>query len=185
MNTLDLILGIIFISSFVMGFKKGFFSSLMSLAGTILGVYLGVLFMNRVEPLFRRWFDFGDLLLQIFSFLAIFLLVVLVFSILGKLLTQAARMMMMGMMNRIGGGIFSILKYAMILSVIFFFVDRSASYSILSEDIRDSSKLYNIVAPLAPSVYPGLEDAVENLKTELNLDPMQERMGEGREEEVD
>jgi membrane protein required for colicin V production len=91
------------------------------------------------------------------------------FNLLGRLLTKVADFAMMGIFNKIFGGIFNVLKYAFLLSVVFMFVNASEDYRILTQQKRDSSLLYTPVAAIAPAILPTIMEEVDELDMpELN-----------------
>lgn len=168
METLDVILGMILIISFLFGLSKGFIKSVLSLFGIVVAVYLGIKLSGRPENYISRRFDLSTDLAQILSFLLIFILIMIIFSIAGKVLTRAAGIMMMGSINKLFGGLFSMLKYAFVVSVIFMFVNASEFYSILTKEKRDNSVLYKPIASLAPAILPELKRGVRNMDLDWN-----------------
>ena len=167
MNTIDLVIGIIFLIAFFMGFRKGLLLSLASLIGLVVGVYCAMYFSGYVQVYIERWFDWSKDLTRVASFLITFFLIMTVFSILGRLLTKVANFAMMGIFNKLFGGIFNVLKYAFLISVIFMFVNASEGYRILSPEQRESSILYAPVASIAPAILPAIMKEVDNLNINL------------------
>lgn len=163
MNTIDVVLGIIFAIAFFVGFKKGLLRSLASLIGLVAGVYCAMYFSDYVKVYLEKWFEWSEDLTRIASFLITFFLIMFLFSLLGRLLTKVADFAMLGIFNKIFGGVFNVLKFAFLISVIFMFVSASENYRILTEEKRESSLLYNPVASIAPAVLPTLMKEVENL----------------------
>lgn len=163
MNTIDIVLGIIFIIAFFMGFRKGLLRSLASLIGLVAGVYCAMFFSGYVRVYLEKWFDWSEDLTSLASFLITFFLVMFVFGLLGRLLTKAANFAMMGIFNKLFGGVFNVLKFAFLISVIFMFVNASQNYRILSPEKRDASVLYKPVASIAPLILPSIMKEVENL----------------------
>ncbi|CAM3337215.1 CvpA family protein [Aequorivita lipolytica] len=163
MNTIDIVIGIIFIIAFFVGFSKGLLRSLASLIGIVVGVYCAMFFSGYVGDYLIRWFDWSTDITTIMAFVITFLLIMILFSILGKLLTKVADFAMLGIFNKLFGGIFNVLKFAFLISVVFMFVNASKDYRILTEEKRDSSILYGPVASIAPAVLPTIMKEVDNL----------------------
>src|SRR5690606_27852529 len=163
MNTIDIVIGIIFIIAFIVGFGKGLLRSLASLIGIVVGVYCAMFFSGYVGNYLIRWFDWSEDLTNVVAFVVTFLLIMLLFSILGRLLTKVADFAMLGIFNKIFGGVFNMLKYAFLLSVVFMFVNASENYRILSPEKRDSSILYAPVAAIAPAILPKIMKEVDDL----------------------
>jgi len=166
MNTIDIVLGIIFIIAFILGFKKGLLRSLASLIGLVVGVYCAMFFSDYVRVYLEKWFDWSADLNSIASFLITFFIIMFFFGLLGRLLTKVADFAMLGIFNKIFGGIFNVLKYAFLLSVVFMFVNASENYRILTHEKREASILYTPVAVIAPAVLPTIMKEVDNLNIE-------------------
>ncbi|HPE82196.1 MAG: CvpA family protein [Aequorivita sp.] len=166
MNTIDIVLGIIFIIAFYMGFKKGLLRSLASLISLVVGVYCAMYFSDYVRVYIERWFDWSGDLTGIASFLITFFLVMFLIGLLGRLLTKVADFAMLGIFNKFLGGVFNVLKFAFLISVIFMFVNASENYRILTEEKRESSLLYTPVAAIAPAVMPAIMEEVDNLNSD-------------------
>lgn len=166
MNTIDIVIGLIFLIAFFMGFRKGLLRSLASLIGLIVGVYCAMYFSGYVRVYIEKWFNWSEDLTSIASFLITFFLIMLLFSILGGLLTKVVNFAMLGIFNRLFGGIFNVLKFAFLISVVFMFVKASEDYRILSPEQRRTSVLYEPVASIAPAILPAIMKEVD----ELNID---------------
>lgn len=155
MNSVDIILGVILLLSFISGFKKGLFVTLTSLIGLIAGVYGAVYFSDYAGSYISRWFDWGEQATKWASFAVTFLAIVFVLNFLGKFLTKIADFTALGLLNKLLGGIFSTLQYAFILSVVFLFFNSSnfTGYMI-SEEKKENSIVYSYIEPIAPWILP-------------------------------
>lgn len=178
MNTIDLVLGLILIIAFFMGFRKGLLRALASLVGLVVAVYAAMFFSHYVEAYLETWFDWSADLNSIASFLLTFVLIMFVFALLGRALTKMADFVMLGIFNKIFGGVFNMLKFAFLVSVIFMFVNSSENYRILSEEKRESSILYAPVASIAPAILPEIMTQVDEI-----LEPKEEDVDKETEQE--
>ncbi|WP_164905229.1 CvpA family protein [Aequorivita ciconiae] len=170
MNTIDIVLGLILIIAFFMGFRKGFLRVLASLIGLVAGVYCAVFFSGYVADYLVRWFDWSSDINRIAAFVITLVLVVLLFALLGRVLTKVANFALMGFLNKFMGGILNVIKTAFLISVIFMLVNSSENYSILTPEKRETSTLYAPIAVLAPTILPTIEKHLE----ELDLHPQLE-----------
>lgn len=150
-----------------MGFRKGLFRALASLIGLVVGVYCAIYFSDYVRVYIEKWFDLSEDLTSIVSFLITFFLIMILFSIVGRLLTKVADFAMMGIFNKFFGGVFNVLKFAFLISVVFMFVNSSEEYRILSPEKREASVLYAPVASLAPAILPTIMKEVDELNIDL------------------
>lgn len=164
MNTIDIVIGIIFIIAFIVGFNKGLLRSLASLIGIVVGVYCAMFFSGYVKVYLEKWSHWSADTTQVLAFVITFLLIMLLFSLLGRLLTKVADFAMLGIFNKLFGGIFNVLKFAFLISVVFMFVNASESYRILTPEQREASVLYGPVAMIAPAILPAIMKEVDEYK---------------------
>ena len=118
MNLIDIVLGVILLIAFYIGFKRGFFLALASLIGVIAGVYCAIYFSDFAAAYISRWFDWSEQTVNMVAFAITFLGVLILVSLAGKFLTKIADFAMLGVFNKLLGGIFNVLKYAFIVSVV-------------------------------------------------------------------
>ncbi|MBT0607088.1 CvpA family protein [Aequorivita echinoideorum] len=180
MNTLDVIIGVILIIAFFMGFSKGLLRALASLVGIVVGVYCALFFREPVGDYLIRWFDWSADTTSAVAFILTLVLVMILFSILGRILTKVADFAMLGIFNKIFGGIFNVLKYSFLLSVVFMLVNSSESYRILSDTEREDSKLYPTIVAIAPAILPKVMEEINEYETE-NFDEEKEGLFENPE----
>lgn len=174
MNTLDIILGIILVIAFFRGFRKGLLRSLAALVGFVAAAYCAMFLSEYVEVYLVKWFNWSEYVNQVVAFLFMFIAIMFLFALLGRVLTKAADFMMMGLFNKLLGGLFNALKAAFLLSVIFMFVNASEEYRILSQKKRDASLLYNPIEALAPATLPAIESQVSDLDIDFDFNKSDE-----------
>jgi len=168
MNSVDIILGIILLLAFYSGFKKGLFVTLASLIGIIAGVIGALYFSDFAGGYISKWFNWGDQTTKWVSFAITFLAIVIVISMAGKFLTKIADFAMLGLFNKLLGGVFGILQYAFIISVLFLFFNSSnITGYVISEEKKSESRLYGPIASLAPLVIPKV---IEKFRSENDID---------------
>lgn len=174
MHKLDLVLGVILLLSFLFGLRKGFLNALLALLGNVVAVYVGIRYSDGVALFLAQRTDFGDDLNAILGFFIVFVGVMLIFVILGRVLTKIASFMMLGMANKLLGGLFNMLKIAFLVSVVFMFVEASSTYRVLDPIDRDASILYGPVASLAPMILPEIEKNFKDLEWDSGILPKSE-----------
>ena len=168
MNTIDIVVGIILLIAFVIGYKKGLFVALAGLVGLIAGIYGAVYFSEYAAGYIASWTNWNEQTVNLSAFAVTFLTIVFLISLAGKFLTKIADFAMLGIVNKLLGGVFNVLKFALIISVVFMFVNASSAYSILSEEDRENSTLYRPVASLAPMVVPYILREVDHYETTID-----------------
>jgi membrane protein required for colicin V production len=166
MSIIDIILGVILLFAFYTGLKKGLFITLASLIGLIAGVYGAIYFSHFAGSYLYNAFNWSEQVTNLAAFAITFLVIVFVISLAGKLLTKVADFAALGFINKLAGGVFNTLKIAFIVSVIFMFISSSTSVSglLISEEKKESSKLYAPIASIAPILLPNILAEVENYR---------------------
>ncbi len=157
MNYIDIILGILLLWGLIKGLSKGLFVSLASLIALVAGIYIAVHFSYVVGNYLDQYVDWQEGVMKLIAFAITFILVVILISLAGKLLTKIADYAALGILNKILGGAFGVLKMAFIASVVIIFVDAlNRNITIIKEETLNSSILYNPVRKLAPMVLPSI-----------------------------
>ncbi|AXT51827.1 CvpA family protein [Aquimarina sp. BL5] len=157
MNYIDIILGILLLWGLIKGFSKGLFVSLASLVALVAGIYIAVHFSHLVGGYIEQYVDWGDGAMKLTAFAITFIVVVILISLAGKLLTKIADFASLGILNKLLGAAFGVLKFAFIASVVIIFVDAgNRSLNIIKQETLDSSILYSPVKKLAPMVLPNI-----------------------------
>jgi membrane protein required for colicin V production len=62
----------------------------------------------------------------------------------------------LGFLNRLAGGIFGLLKAALVLSVILYFIN-GLNPGLIKSDVKDSSILYDPIESIVPMLIPRLD----------------------------
>jgi membrane protein required for colicin V production len=146
MNWLDIVIIIILVISAISGFASGLIKTVFSLAGLILGVFLaGKFYVNLSGAL---GFIPGDNGPRIAAFIIIFLVVMLVATILGIVLTKLISAVMLGWINRIGGAVLGLLLGAVFAAAILAILVKVASPG----DDLTSSKLASFLVDKLPFI---------------------------------
>lgn len=167
MNYLDIILGILLVLGLLKGLKNGFFVELASLVGLIAGIYGAIHFSYYAVDFLSERVDWSDDTINLVAFAITFLIIVIVISIAGRLLTQIANFAMLGIVNKLLGAVFGVLKTAFILSVIIMFiVALNDRFTFIDKETRETSVLYKNIKPLAPLLLPNILKEVEEYREE-------------------
>lgn len=180
MNLIDIVLGIILIFAFYKGLTKGLFATLASLVGLIAGVFGAIHFSHFAANYLVAKTDWAEATINLAAFAITFLIILVVVSLVGKALTKIADFAALGLINKLLGGVFSALKIAFIISVIFMFVNASKNFSglIISDEKKESSILYEPVAMIAPLLLPNILAQVDSFRNDDSDDGEEEQRNE-------
>ncbi|MDY6799816.1 MAG: CvpA family protein [Bacteroidota bacterium] len=157
MNTIDLVFAILFLWSAYRGFTKGFIVQLATLAALLLGILGAVMFSDFTSALIIKKFEVSGQYLPIISFAITFIVIVVAVHILAKLLNKLIDAIALGIVNRMLGVLFSVLKYAFIISIILVLINKADDkYNFIPEEAKENSLLYKPLSNFAPLIFPYL-----------------------------
>ena len=170
MNTFDIILGALLIFGFVRGLLKGLFVEVASLIALVAGIYGAIHFSYFVGDFIVNYVSWEERYITIISFAITFAIIVLSIGLLGKALTKIADFAALGLLNKILGGVFGVLKIGLILSVVLLiFTKLNNTIPFISDDQQEDSILYEPVKNLAPTLFPNFLKIVEDEAEELDV----------------
>ncbi|MCK0188654.1 CvpA family protein [Arenibacter sp. F20364] len=154
MGVLDIIIGLLLLYGLYKGIKNGLFVEVASLVALIAGLYGAIHFSYIAGEYLSENMDWNERYMNTTSFLITFIIIVLVVNIAGRLLTKIADFAMLGLLNKIAGGIFGALKVAVILGALLIFFDRTNNQlGFVKQESIDESKLYSPVKEIGAFVF--------------------------------
>lgn len=149
MNIFDIITIIVVVVALFFGWRNGFVSQLFSIAGVVGGIVVALLYDQQVGELLRLDPKYAKIVGFIVTFIAVAILV----AILSRLLSSILSAIGLGGINTILGIAVSILKYLLILSVVFvLFEQLNNKVEIVSKQYIDNSISFKPVSALSESV---------------------------------
>ncbi len=172
MNYFDIVVGLILAFALFKGFKNGLIIELASLVALVLGLLGAIKFSDITASYLSEYINSSHI--GLIAFIVTFILIVIGVHLVAKVVDKMVSAIALGPVNRILGAVFSLLKYAFIISVLVAVIngfDRDSK--LLSEDMKSKSYLYEPVSSIAPLVFPYLhfdtvkehfEDAKESIE---------------------
>ncbi|MBO2543445.1 CvpA family protein [Salegentibacter sp. BDJ18] len=157
MNTVDIVLALILLYGLVRGFFRGLLAEIASLVGIVAGIYGAIHFSHILSDFFSENMNWDSDYVNLIAFAITFILIVFLISLAGKILTKMAGFAALGIVNKLLGGAFGLLKMAFLASVvIMFFGATNEEIDLVSEESLEESKLYAPVKTIAPAVLPSI-----------------------------
>jgi len=169
MSFLDIVLGILLAWGLYKGLKNGLFVELASLVALVAGIYGAIHFSYIASDYISENMDIGERFVKITAFLITFFAIIVLVGLAGKLLTKIADFAMLGILNKIAGGIFGVLKVAIILgAMLVFFEKATASLNFINKDTQNQSILYSPVRDIGAFVFSKVlkDNSTENMNEE-------------------
>jgi membrane protein required for colicin V production len=140
-------------------------ASLIALIG---GIYGAIYFSYFAADILKRYVDWSENYITLTAFAVTFIAIVIAVSSLGKVFTKMANFVALGMVNKILGGVFALLKSAVILSVIFVFIARLNNIiHFIEKETLETSVLYTPVKKIVPTIFPKIVKEIDEKKNTL------------------
>ncbi|OEY72163.1 CvpA family protein [Salegentibacter salarius] len=157
MNTVDIVLALILLYGLVRGFFRGLLAEIASLVGIVAGIYGAIHFSYILSDFFSENMNWDSEYVNLIAFAITFVLIIFLISLAGKILTKMAGFAALGIVNKLLGAGFGLLKMAFIASVIImFFAATNEEIELVSKEKLEESKLYAPVKVIAPAVLPSI-----------------------------
>ncbi|MEE9362340.1 MAG: CvpA family protein [Cellulophaga sp.] len=154
MAFLDIILGILLLWGLYKGIKNGLFVEIASLAALIAGIYGAIHFSYFVGNYLAENMHWNERYINLTAFIITFAIIVIAVTMAGKLLTKIANFAMLGLLNKVAGGLFGALKVAVILGAILIFFHKTlAKTGLVKEETLKESILYEPVKEIGAFVF--------------------------------
>tara|TARA_B110000971_G_scaffold43394_1_gene42977 strand:+ start:8012 stop:8527 length:516 start_codon:yes stop_codon:yes gene_type:complete len=168
MNYFDYLLLFPVLYGMYRGFTKGFILELASLIALLAGIYGAMHFSSITFGYLNKVLEIEPSYLQLASYGLTFILIVLLVTISGKILTMLVKMVALGFINRILGAVFGGLKSLLILSVLLMFFDKlNTQFGFVKDNVIDSSFFYKPILSQSKSLYPDVLEEFENQKERI------------------
>lgn len=154
MGFLDIVLGLLLIYGLYRGLKNGLFVEIASIVALIAGLFGAMHFSYIAGNYLSQNMNWDERYINLIAFIITFIVIVLVVHLAGKFLTKIADFAMLGLLNKIAGGLFGALKVAVILGALLVFFDRAnSSLGIVKKETVQKSVLYEPIKEIGAFVF--------------------------------
>lgn len=158
---IDIVFLVLMLLACFKGYSKGFIVALFSVIAFVAGLAAALKLSAYAANRLSGTFDTSGKWLPVISFILVFVLVVFLVSMVGKLLQKSVEMIMLGWLNRLAGITLYALLYTFIFSVFLFY---AVQLRILSTATVEASKIYPYIQPLGPWVMDSLGNIIPVFK---------------------
>jgi membrane protein required for colicin V production len=154
MNLLDVILGLLLAFGLYKGLKNGLFVELASIVALIAGIFGAIHFSYITGEYLAENLHWDEKYMNIASFMITFIIILVLVYLLAKLLTKIADFAMLGLLNKIAGGIFGALKVAVMIGAVLVFFDTvNQAKNIIEEETKNESVLYGPLKEIGAFIF--------------------------------
>ncbi len=145
---IDLIVIVVLVYAFLKGFSNGLVNELASFLGLLIGAIISYSFSDDLSKIIDDYVEIDGQILNILSFILLFILTSFLFTIAGKYMTKLIKYISLGTINRLLGGIFSSLKFLIIIvsiSMVINYFSELLAIEIIPSDQTNKSTVYPIL----------------------------------------
>ena len=154
MGILDIVLGLLLAYGFYRGLRNGLFIEIASLVALIAGLYGAIHLSYITGEYLQQRVDWDEHYVSITAFIITFFAIVILVHLLGKLVTKIIELTVLGLLNKIAGGIFGAVKVAIILgAILIFFEKANESLNLYENESSQESVLYEPVKSVGAIVF--------------------------------
>ncbi|MBT8283699.1 MAG: CvpA family protein [Muriicola sp.] len=154
MSFIDIVLGLLLLYGLFKGIKNGLVIEIASILALVAGLYGAIHFSYIVGNYLASQWDWNERTMSLASFIITFFVIVIAVITAGRLLTKIAEIAMLGLLNKIAGGLFGALKVAIILGAMLIFLESvNKSLKLVNEDTKAESVLYEPIRNLGELVF--------------------------------
>ncbi|MFN3756202.1 MAG: CvpA family protein [Flavobacterium sp.] len=165
MTTIDFIFLVFLAFGFYSGFRNGLFVEIASLVSFILGVWIAIKFSYLVGGWVSRNLNTGPDVTKGVAFMITLIAVVITVHLLAKTFTKIASFAFLGGINKLSGGLLSVLKTTLLLGLLIHFLQKvSLEESVITKEKKEASALYQPIVKTAAFFIPILNEWVELIK---------------------
>ncbi|SFR55549.1 MULTISPECIES: CvpA family protein [Maribacter] len=154
MGLLDILLGLPLIWGLWKGYKNGLFMEIASIVALVAGIFGAIHFSYITGNYLSEHLDWDERNMSIIAFIITLILIIIIVNLAGKILTKVANFAMLGSLNKIAGGIFGVLKVAILLGAAFIFFDRmDNTFGLIKEETKQESVLYQPIKDIGALIF--------------------------------
>ncbi len=147
---IDYVLLGLLIAGAVAGLWKGFVKEAFSLLALLLGLMAGFALMDSVGKAMAKNFDIKSEYWPFIAFLVVLIVVLVGVNLLGKFLDKVVKLALLGIPNRIAGGIFGAIRAAYSSSVLLWLLNQ---IRVFPPDLKAKSILLSPLTNLAANTF--------------------------------
>lgn len=178
-NVIDIILAIVLVWALISGLRKGLISQASSFVGLLLGVWLAFKFNDRLS----EWI--GVQVDGIAAYAILFAVGVLLAWICSRFSSWILHGVGLGVVDKIGGALFSLTLYSLVLSLLLgIFRNINSSFNIVEEKVLQESVLIAPIEKIADVVFPYIIEAKDAIVESDSFDLKENAANETTNEKI-
>ena len=162
MGILDLIILAVLILAAVRGFRRGLVMEVLGLASIFIAAYAAYYLAPSISNWITSDFSYKEELIFVLVAISFMLGIVSLAKFISKLFDTIG----LGVADKIGGGIISVLKYMIILSVaLTLFISLNDKFNLVDKNTIKETKLFKPMNSISNYMFPYFQKAKEGVET--------------------
>lgn len=155
MATVDIVILLILLFGFIHGMMKGFVMELAGFIGIIFSIYVARFKSGVAISLLESLLGVGTEISPVVAYGLTFIASMTLFHFVAVLVNKFLNIISLGWLNRLLGGVFSLAKYVLIVSIfVNLFELINERLNIVKSDWAAERAVYNRVKKVAPKILP-------------------------------
>lgn len=146
---IDIVFAIVMVIAVIKGLRKGLVVAFFSIVAFIIGLATAMKLSAVVAMYLQKSISISNQWLPVISFLLVFIVVVVLVNLGGKMLEKTFELAFLGWANRIGGAVFYVLLYTIIFSILLFYAEK---INFVKPETISHSVMYPYIKPWGPTV---------------------------------
>ena len=143
MTWLDIVILLPLLIGLVRGLMKGLITEIIAILAVVFGFIGAKLWGAPFSTWLAAQFTWPTAVCDAVAYALLFVAITLAMNIIGKLITKLLKKVHLGWMNRLCGGAFGIVKWALVVLTIVFCVNKADEYfHFLKPELKSKSLLY-------------------------------------------
>jgi membrane protein required for colicin V production len=159
LNYIDIIIIVILLWGAWKGFSNGLIISVASFVAILIGIWGAIKFSDYSATFLIEHFTMTSKYIKIISFAITFVIIIILVHLIARLIDKFLSAVALGLVNKLSGAVFGILKYCCILSIFLIILNNiNKKFKLIPEDIKNNSLLYCQLTNISVKIYPSLEN---------------------------
>lgn len=122
-NWIDVTILIIILFNIFLGYRRGVIAEVLTLVGLVTAIFVSIFWYTDLSLFLMKQFQWDQTLLNILSFIVIFVFVIIVFRLMENILKRITALLLLNWINNLGGAFFGLIRGSVIVSLLLFLLN--------------------------------------------------------------
>lgn len=145
MNFLDILILVFLVIFLLRGYKKGIVSEIFQILGLVIAFYFSAPISDLLSKIIITNFEIDDKIVYFVSGILAFILIIITFLVIGKIVTKVLGIVMLSLPNKIFGAIFGVVKGFLIVTLLVLVIRFTPFENFIYDNIEYNSGIDNTV----------------------------------------